>query len=112
MINPDLPRRIKLAGVSFDVGEHNTQQNIEVLTIGDFEPAELVLEPENPYDRNAIRVVWKEEFHLGYIPKAYNSYLSPLISSGRHFQACNFKRNQHPHHKTMGVSVEIKEVTV
>ena len=112
MIHPDLPRRIKLAGVSFDVGEHSTQQNIEVLTLGDFEPANLVSEPENPYDPDAIRVVWKEEFHLGYIPKTYNAYLSKLMSSGRRFQAHNLKRNKHSYHKTMGVSVELKEVTI
>ena len=110
MIHPQVPKRLSLTGVSFNKGGQNTQHNIEFLTLDDFGPADLLLEPENPYDQNAIRVVWKGQFHLGYIPKAYNMYLSPLMNRGRHFQACNLQRNQHPNHKTIGISVELKEV--
>jgi hypothetical protein len=52
-----LEERVRLAGVSFDFGVHNTQHNIETLTLGDFGPADLVPEPENPHDPHAIRVV-------------------------------------------------------
>lgn len=107
---PLLPDRMKLAGVIFDYGVHSTQGNIETLTLGDFGPADLVQEPDNPHDPCAIRVVWRGEFHLGYIPREFSGILSQILEQGRRFQACNLKRHEHPLHETLGVSVEIKEV--
>lgn len=40
---------------------------------------ELIPEPENPYDKNAIKVVHKEMGDIGYIPKKDNKNLAKFI---------------------------------
>lgn len=42
---------------------------------------DLVREPENVYDRNAIKVMYFDH-KLGYVPKAHAEVLSPLIDKG------------------------------
>jgi len=44
-------------------------------------PVELVREPENVYDPNAIRVVYKGK-KLGYVPRAHSTVLAKLIDGG------------------------------
>lgn len=53
---------IRVAGVTF-----NGRQKY-LSKISETDPAELVREPENKYDSNAIKVIVRN-FHMGYIPK-------------------------------------------
>lgn len=41
----------------------------------------LVRDPENVYDRNAIKVMYFDH-KLGYVPQAHSEVLSPLIDRG------------------------------
>lgn len=41
----------------------------------------LVREPDNPYDRNAVRVEWRS-FKLGYVPRSQNETVSRLLDGG------------------------------
>ena len=111
MIPSQVPKRFSLTGVSFNKGSENTQHHIDVVTLCDDVPLALVREPDNPYDSNAIQVVAWDQFHLGYIPKAFNHYLAQLMDTGSRFEACNYQRKEHPYHGTLGISIEIKEVT-
>jgi hypothetical protein len=47
---------------------------------------ELVREPENPHDRNAIRVVWRGH-QLGYVPRAQNRAVASAIDAGERLSA-------------------------
>lgn len=119
MIHSKIPKRISLVGTTFNKPNDNTQHNIDMLTLGGYEPFELLREPDNPFDSNAIQVVVidkvgtdaEQVFHIGYIPKPINVYLAPLMDKGRKFKTCNHHRKQHPCHNTLGVSVELKEVS-
>ena len=119
MIHSKVPKRINLVGTTFNKPNDDTQHNIDMLTLGGYEPFELLREPNNPHDSNAIRVAVVagkntdevQEFHVGYIPKTYHIHLASLMDKGRKFQTCNHKRKQHPYYKTLGVSVELKEVS-
>lgn len=42
---------------------------------------ELIPEPDNPYDKNAIKVIHKEMGDIGYIPKKDNVNLADFINS-------------------------------
>lgn len=42
---------------------------------------ELVREPDNPYDANAVRVEWKGQ-KLGYVPRADNADLARHLDRG------------------------------
>lgn len=52
------------------------QRNIQV---GD--PLELVREPENPHDRNAIAIRWRGQA-LGYLPRKENRAVAKAIDDG------------------------------
>lgn len=45
------------------------------------DPLALVREPDNPYDRNAVRVEWRT-FKLGYVPRAENAGVARQLDHG------------------------------
>ena len=54
------------------------------LRLGD--ALELVREPDNPYDRNAVRVDWRGR-KLGYVPRAENAALAWAMDRGENLHA-------------------------
>ena len=47
----------------------------------------LIREPENPYDRDAIRIEWRGE-KIGYVPRPDNAAFAGRIDAGEAFAAC------------------------
>jgi len=45
------------------------------------DPLTLVREPQNPHDRNAVRVEWRT-FKLGYVPRAENAAVARHLDRG------------------------------
>ena len=99
-------RIIRLAGVTF----RDAQKNIKTFGCEDIGSYALVREPENPHDPNAIRVE-VAGFFLGYIPSKIARTLAPLMDAGREFLAVFIRRNQSPYHETVGLMIQIVEVT-
>jgi len=54
------------------------------MKVGD--PLALVREPDNSYDPNAVRVVWRGE-KLGYVPRADNADLARHMDRGTEVEA-------------------------
>lgn len=54
------------------------------LKVGD--RLELIREPENRHDRNAIRVEWQGHM-LGYVPRAENRQIAAAMDAGEHLSA-------------------------
>ena len=100
------PQIIKLAGVSHGA----CQDNIKKYAGPGLCDFELVREPDNPSDKNAIRVALFGHFKFGYIPRSIAKEIAPLMDSGRHFVAEYQSRNQHSEYDTIGLTVKIKEV--
>lgn len=50
------------------------------------DPLTLVREPDNPHDRNAVRVEWRR-FKLGYVPRAQNEAVARLLDRGTLLEA-------------------------
>ncbi|MDO5828980.1 MAG: HIRAN domain-containing protein, partial [Methanocorpusculum sp.] len=50
-------------------------------------PLNLVLEPENQYDKKAVRIEDSEHVKLGYIPRAVNDIPYRLLYGGYHVYA-------------------------
>jgi len=67
--------RVALAGFQFHEGESAWAS----LAVGQF--LDLVREPGNPHDANAIRVHWQGRM-LGYVPRARNAQLAGLMDQG------------------------------
>lgn len=56
---------------------------------GDIQPGDplaLVREPQNPHDRNAVRVEWRT-FKLGYVPRAENAGVARQMDRGANLAA-------------------------
>lgn len=47
--------------------------------LGDYGDIELIPEPDNPYDSNAIKVIHNDIGHIGYVPKEITTKLQPLL---------------------------------
>ncbi len=69
------------------------------------EGLELAREPDNPYDFNAIRVVWRGQ-KLGYVPRRQNGALAWAMDRGAHFEARVVERERRPRQRR-GIEFEI-----
>lgn len=61
------------------------------------EPLTLVREPDNPYDRNAVRVEWQGH-KLGYVPRADNEAVARFLDRGVRLEAriIRLKKSRNP----------------
>ncbi|MBF0550631.1 MAG: HIRAN domain-containing protein [Deltaproteobacteria bacterium] len=97
---------IRLKGVIYN----NAQQHIKELSKKKNKEIYLEREPNNIHDSNAIQVKWGDKF-LGYIPTNDAQRIAPLIDSGIEFKVYFVKINKSSYHETVGLTVEIEEVT-
>jgi hypothetical protein len=95
----------KLVGVSF--GE--AQENIRRFWREEIESFELVREPDNADDPNAIKVVLGD-CYLGYLPRRLASRLAPAMDAGRKYEAIFSRQNRSPHHDLVGLTVRVQVV--
>jgi hypothetical protein len=101
-------KTVRLAGVTR--GDEDRQKNIMIFGCKDIGSFALVREPNNPFDPNAIRITVAGVILLGYVPREVAKDLAPLMDSGRQFIAFFVNRNVHPLYKTIGLTVEIREM--
>jgi len=69
-----------LAGFQYHAGTQVWPQ----LTVG--QPLALVREPDNRYDRDAVRIDWRG-CKLGYLPRAQNTAVAQMLDRGGELQA-------------------------
>ena len=103
----NLPKTIKLAGVSYG----DCQDNIRQFGCPDIGSYALIREPDNPYDPYAIRVSLFDIWFVGYVPKFIAKDLAPLMDEDRTFLAMFVRRNEHPTEELIGLTVRIVETT-
>lgn len=93
---------VKIAGVTFDDAQNNIKQ-LEMMTV---ERIDLIREPSNLYDSNAIRVENKG-CYLGYIPKQIGKDLAIKMDLGAILHAIFVRVNRSPYHDAVGLTVKI-----
>ena len=71
-----LVQRSPLAGYRY----HAAPRLLQWLRPG--EPLQLLREPDNPYDGNAVRVEWRG-CKLGYVPRRQNAALAWAMDAGQ-----------------------------
>ncbi len=94
----------KLAGVSYG----DRQQNINFFACSDLTDCELIREPKNKYDANAVKVVIGS-LELGYLSKIVAANIAPAIDSGKRFIAKFECTNRHPAYEQIGLTIKISE---
>ena len=98
---------IKLAGVTYGPCQENIKNYACPTELG-IDEYELVREPDNPADPNAVRVEIAG-FKFGYIPKEQAQEISSIMDNGHKLVAVFVSLNQHPYHETVGLTVRIIE---
>jgi hypothetical protein len=68
-------------------------------------PVQLVREPENIYDPNAIRLDY-EGRKLGYVPRAHSTVLAKLIDSGTITVEAHINCETLPHDILLTIEIE------
>lgn len=58
------------------------------------ETLQLVPEPENEFDENALRLVTSEGQHLGYVPRYYNKEILARLAKGTTYSCIVIELNQ------------------
>lgn len=79
--NRDLLGLVRLKGVTYP-NEDGTSRQENIARMHMNEPVELMREPNNIYDSNAILVVDRDGNGLGYIPRDRTRQIASLIDSG------------------------------
>ena len=97
--------KTKIVGVTFG----DCQENIKTLSAPTFDAYELVREPFNPHDQNAIRVC-AGPHKMGYIPAHVAKTVAPVMDSGKKLIAQFHSLNRSPYHVTVGMNITIVEV--
>lgn len=72
----------KLAGVSKKNSDGSSRQKIIEECVWKGHPLDLIPEPDNPYDKNAVGVWWSKDRQIGYLSAQVAETVSPLISQG------------------------------
>ena len=78
-----------LAGFTY----HEAPQLFARLSEGD--ALDLRREPDNPHDKNAIRVEWRGHL-LGYVPRRHNAALAWTLDRGERASARVSRLREHP----------------
>lgn len=98
---------IKLAGVTYGPCQENIKNYACPTELG-INEYDLVREPDNPADPNAVWVGFGS-FKLGYLPAPLAQEISPRLKAGQNLVAVFVSLNQHPYHETVGLTVKIIE---
>lgn len=99
------PITTRLAGVTYGAA----QANIKKLGGPGIGSYDLIREPDNPHDPNAIKVAYLDEIFMGYVPATVAAILAPMMDQGREFVAEFVQINRAPGQGTIGMTVLIVE---
>ncbi|WDP89030.1 MAG: hypothetical protein HUN04_04505 [Desulfobacter sp.] len=102
-----LPLKVRLAGVSHGDCQENIKNYANPTMMG-IDEYDLIREPENPFDPNAIRV-GLGTINFGYVPKEHARVISPIMDGGQNLVAEFVSVNSSPVHNTVGLTVRITE---
>ncbi|WP_123053191.1 HIRAN domain-containing protein [Clostridium sp. JN-1] len=105
--NEEIIKRIfYLAGPRHYIGcEGIDCAKAENLEVGDV--LQLVLEPENKFDRNAIKVLNENSIHIGYIPRFYSESIINLLNKGYTYN-CNIYEIQKDNNCNECVKIQLE----
>ncbi len=102
-----MDRIIKLAGVTYGPCQENIKNYACPAELG-IDEYDLVREPDNPVDPNAVRVEING-IKFGYIPKEQVLEISSIMDNGHNIVAMFVSVNRSPFHDTVGLTVRIIE---
>ena len=98
-------KNIKLSGVTYNSAQDVIRQIVLEAKNHEFQ---LVREPWNQFDRNAVRVdCWT--LYVGYIPKHLSEKIAKEIDSGRKLMGVLNKINMCSYSSVLGLTIDVVE---
>lgn len=80
---------IHVVGIRYENSDGSSRIKY-LLELTNNDKIKLVREPDNPYDENAIKVVYGNNLQIGYIPKEKSKLISDYLDSNYHYDIPNF----------------------
>ncbi|MEP0985639.1 HIRAN domain-containing protein [Ekhidna sp.] len=71
----------KVVGVSKDNADGSSRQEIIRQEVEEDDKLKLLAEPDNPYDKNAVKVLSKNDNQIGYLNKEMAETILPAIKN-------------------------------
>lgn len=105
--NGEIKRIFPIAGVRHYLGckGDNCDKSLQ-LNVGD--ELNLELEPTNPFDKNAIRIVDMEKNIVGYLPRYYSESMTKYLKQGATYECIVVEVNKDMEcHECVNVKLEV-----
>ena len=100
-----------VAGVTFhDEGEKHPQEVIRSLITSKNKTLYLIREPNNPYDKSAVKVITVYGKKVGYLPKDLAKIVGPEMDKGERFFTIFRGVTGGGNNKRLGLNIHIKRV--
>jgi hypothetical protein len=80
---------INVVGIRYENSDGSSRIKY-LLNMKEGDTIRLVREPDNPYDEFAIKVVYGDNFQIGYLPRIYSKEISSFLDSNRNYKVPNF----------------------
>ncbi len=102
---------INVRGIRYDNSD-GTSRIKYLLSLKDTDKIILIREPENAYDNYAVKVVYRENFQIGYVEREYSKLISTYLESGYDYDVKHFliERSDIGYRLYCGISVEFKNI--
>ncbi|MCB0538955.1 MAG: HIRAN domain-containing protein [Bacteroidetes bacterium] len=99
---------VNVAGIRYENND-GTSRIRNLLNMQKDDTIILIREPDNPYDEYAIKVVYGNNFQIGYIPKTHSKLISNFLDSGRKYKVPFFlvERSEIGYYITCGLTIKI-----
>ncbi len=91
--NGKIKRIFYIAGVRYYLGCEGEDCN-EALHLEVRDKLELELDPKNPYDKNAIRMIDSKGNHVGYLPRYYSESMTNILKEGARYKCTVLEVNK------------------
>lgn len=98
----------KVVGVSKDNEDGTSRQDIIKKEVAEEDPLRLLLEPENAYDQNAVKVLSKDGNQIGYLNRDLAEKVHPALENNTEVHA---KASWVNGDKMLGVGIRIELVS-
>ncbi|NOR29240.1 MAG: hypothetical protein GQ540_12000 [Lutibacter sp.] len=76
---------ISVRGIRFENSDGSSRTEY-LLKLKPNDKLELVKEPDNIFDKHAVKIVYEKNLQIGYVPKELSSIISEYLESGLRYE--------------------------
>lgn len=81
---------INVVGIQYENKDGSSRKKY-LLKLTNSDTIKLIREPDNPYDQNAIKLVYGDNFQIGYIPMDKSKIIAPYLDQEYEYNVESFQ---------------------